>query len=125
MPLATLLLVFIGVALSSGSQIILKLGMNQQDIQQTLAEGDSVAIALSVATSPLVILGFALFGLSAVLWLFVLSRTPLSSAYPFVALGITATVAAGAVFFGEAISYLKMSGVGLITVGILLVAIGG
>lgn len=125
MPLSTLLLIFVSVALSSGSQIVLKLGMTGQSIQAALASGDRMAIATCIATSPQVIFGFACFGLSAVLWLFVLSRTPLSTAYPFVALGVVVTVAAGALTFGEAISYLKMGGVGLIASGILLVAASG
>ena len=51
-----------------------------------------------------------LFGLSTVFWLFVLSRTPLSSAYLFVALGITMKMASGAFLFGEALPIAKLAG---------------
>lgn len=118
-------LIFASVALSSGSQICLKLGMTSGDVQEVLRAGDTMKIAMSIATSPLVIGGLACFGLSAVLWLFVLSRIPLSSAYPFVALGILVTVLAGKLLFGETVSLEKLAGVASIVLGILLVAAGG
>jgi multidrug transporter EmrE-like cation transporter len=42
-----------------------------------------------------------------------------------VALGVVATVAAGAPSFGETISHVKMGGVGRIATGVVLVAMGG
>ena len=79
--------------------------------------------ALRQGRSPLVVGGLTCFGLSAVVWLFVLSRIPLSQAYPFVALGILVTVTAGAGLFGETISWQAMVGVGLIVVGVTLVGL--
>ena len=49
-------------------------------------------LTLAILTSPSILSGFGCFGLSLVLWLFALARTPLSSAYPFVALGILVRV---------------------------------
>ena len=57
--------------------------------------GNRMGFALALLTSPLVLLGLAVFGLSAIVWLFVLSKIAFSHAYPFVALGIVVTVAAG------------------------------
>ena len=115
-------LILLSVALSSGSQIILKKGMIAERMQTSLASGDVPTILLTVLTSPLIVGGLFCFGLSAIVWLFVLSRAPLSSAYPFVALGIGVTVIAGLTLFGEAISANGAVGVGLIVLGILLVA---
>ena len=81
-----------------------------------------IPIFIAIATSPLVVIGLASFGLSAILWLFVLSRVSLSSAYPFVALGIVITVVAGRFLLGEPIAVAKILGVGLIVAGVLLVA---
>ena len=119
-----ILLIIVSVALSSGSQIILKLGMTSREIQSSIYSGDPAQIALSIGTSPPVIAGLACFGLSAILWLFVLSRVPLSSAYPFVSLGILVTVLASWLLLGETISLAKIGGVGFIIGGILLVAAG-
>lgn len=119
-----ILLIIVSVALSSGSQIILKLGMTSREIQSSIHSGDPAQIAMSIGTSPSVIAGLACFGLSAILWLFVLSRVPLSSAYPFVSLGILVTVLASWLLLGETISLAKIGGVGFIIGGILLVAAG-
>ena len=111
------------VLLSSGSQILLKFGMTTSAVQAALKAQEGVLpVALAIATSPLVVVGLASFGMSAVLWLFVLSKVSLSSAYPFVALGIVITVFAGRVLLGEPVSALKMLGVGLIVGGVAAVA---
>jgi multidrug transporter EmrE-like cation transporter len=125
MRMDSVALIFGSVALSSISQLILKRGMTTQDIQDALNTGAPAEIAYRILASPLVLGGVCCFGLSAFLWLFVLSRVPLSSAYPFVALGIFVTVLAGAIAFAEPISTMKALGVGLIMGGILLVGFGG
>lgn len=117
------LLVLLSVLLSSGSQILLKFGMTAPAVKSAMAvRGDLLQVLLVIATSPYVIIGLACFGLSAVVWLFVLAKIPLSSAYPFVALGIAVTVVAGRLLFGEAISSVKIVGVALILAGIGAVA---
>jgi multidrug transporter EmrE-like cation transporter len=79
----------------------------------------------AVATSPAVLLGMACFGLSAVVWLFVLAKIPLSTAYPFVALGIGITVVGGRFLFHEPVSVLKMAGIALVIGGVLCVGNSG
>ncbi|MFT0879123.1 SMR family transporter [Rhodopseudomonas sp. G2_2311] len=115
------LLILISVSLSTLSQIILKRGMIDAEIQAVIRQGDIVEIAVAIARSPQVIGGLSCFALSAVVWLFVLSRVPLSYAYPFVALGIVATVVSGAVHFGEPVSLQAIAGVALIVSGVVLV----
>lgn len=117
-----ILFILISVSLSSGSQIILKKGMIAPKMQASLVSGDIPTILLTVLTSPMIIGGLFCFGLSAVVWLFVLSKVPLSSAYPFVALGIGVTVIAGLTLFGETVSPSSAIGVGLVVLGILCVA---
>jgi len=124
MQASSILLILVSVALSAGSQVILKLGMMSSAVQGALLKGSLRDACLTIALSPLIILGMACFGLSAVAWLFVLSRIPLSSAYPFVSLGILVTVLAGYFFFHEPISALKGGGVVLILVGIIMVGKG-
>jgi multidrug transporter EmrE-like cation transporter len=117
------LLVIFSVLLSSGSQILLKSGMTAPAVSSALANSTApLRIGLTIASSPAVMLGLFCFGLSAIVWLFVLSRIPLSTAYPFVALGIAITVAAGRFVFDEPISAAKMIGVTLIIVGVTTVA---
>jgi multidrug transporter EmrE-like cation transporter len=125
MRLESIAMLFVSVALSSGSQIILKGAMTARDIQRTMESGNTIEILMTILTYPPVIAGLACFGLSAVMWLFVLSRIPLSSAYPFIALGILVTVLGGKFIFGEAVTPQKALGVGLIMGGILLVGAAG
>jgi multidrug transporter EmrE-like cation transporter len=111
------------VFLSSASQVVLKFGMSSPVVQSALTRFESARdVALVIATSPLVLAGLASFGLSAVLWLFVLSKVPLSSAYPFVALGIVLTVVAGRLLLNEPVPAMKLLGVALIVSGVCAVA---
>jgi multidrug transporter EmrE-like cation transporter len=117
-------LILISVALSSGSQIILKYGMTTPAVQQALQSHQLGPIFQNVALSPFVLGGLFCFGLSAVVWLFVLSQIPLSSAYPFVSIGICVTVLAGYAMFGESVSALTLAGVAAIILGIIMVGFG-
>lgn len=125
MHLSSAAVIITSVALSAGSQVLLKLGMTTHTIQSALKVGNVSDITLAILTSPSILSGFGCFGLSLVLWLFALARTPLSSAYPFVALGILVTVLAGAMVFAEPISPAKAIGAVLILSGVVLVGVAG
>ncbi|MFZ1109774.1 MAG: SMR family transporter [Rhodomicrobium sp.] len=118
-------LIVASVVLSSVSQIFIKSGMTAPDIRHAIESGGVAEIAFKIATSPAVLSGLGCFGLSFMLWLFVLSRVPLSSAYPFVALGIMLTVLAGSFIFAEPISLAKTVGVCLVIGGVVLVGLAG
>lgn len=122
MKLALLLTIVASVLLSAASQILLKAGMVSKAVRSAISEGDFLSIVTAVATTPSILLGFLCFGASVLLWLMVLARVPLSTAYPFVALGIALTVAAGALIFSEPLSIQKIAGVALIMIGIVTVA---
>jgi multidrug transporter EmrE-like cation transporter len=120
------LLILFSVLLSSGSQILLKYGMTRPAMKMAMADkASSLTTLQAVATSPAVLIGMACFGLSALVWLFVLAKIPLSTAYPFVALGIAVTVFGGRFLFHEPVSALKMFGVALVITGVLCVGNSG
>jgi multidrug transporter EmrE-like cation transporter len=126
MKSSVLWLVLASVLLSAGSQVLLKIGMTSPAVQAALAGGNpALKAAQVVGTSPFVVIGLLCFGLSALLWLLVLSRIPLSSAYPMVSLGIVITVLAGRFWFGEPISFLKAAGVAFIVAGVVAVGAAG
>jgi multidrug transporter EmrE-like cation transporter len=95
--------------------------MMSELVQIALASRKSSEIALAVISSPFIVVGLVCFGLSAVIWLFVLSKIPVSSAYPFIALGIVATTVFGHFMFNEPITAYKAVGLCLILSGILLI----
>ncbi|MEO3388961.1 hypothetical protein [Mesorhizobium sp. CAU 1741] len=121
MAFSSLLLIAVSIALSSTAQVLLKMGMSTTRIQLALVDG-GIAALLAIATSPAIILGLASFGASAIVWLLVLSRIDVSQAYPFVALGIAITAAAGHLLLGEALPALRIVGIVAILVGVIAVA---
>jgi drug/metabolite transporter (DMT)-like permease len=94
----------------------------------TDANGGQLALSgeslKQILTTVLVWVGLGIFAISAVLWLFALSRASLSFAYPFAALGYVIIVAASILFLDEHVPPLGWAGVACIVVGILLVAQG-
>ena len=72
--------------------------------------------------TPAVWVGLLLFGVSAVLWLAVLSRASLSFAYPFAALTYVLIVLFDRFVLHEHVSSLRLAGVAFIIAGIFLVS---
>jgi drug/metabolite transporter (DMT)-like permease len=121
MSLTMLALILVTVTMSACAQLALKLGMKGPGITAGLAEGGLTA-ALSVALNPWIILGLSIYGLSVVLWLWVLSKVELSVAYPFVGVSFLITMAFGAWLLHEEITVGRLIGTVLIAIGCVLVA---
>ena len=120
-----LALVILAVVCSAMAQVALKHGMARPSVQAAMAGGEGAAgVALAIAGSRGVWIGLTIYGLSAVLWLFVLARVDVSVAYAFVSLGFLLVMALGAVLFGEPITWRKTLGTVLVAGGIWLVATG-
>ncbi len=77
---------------------------------------------LSLALNPYFIAAMALYFALSVFWVWILSFTPLSRAYPFVALAFAITPLLGGLIFAEALSLRLMIGLGIIVVGLIVVA---
>jgi undecaprenyl phosphate-alpha-L-ara4N flippase subunit ArnE len=75
-----------------------------------------------ILTNPHILAGFALYGVASVLWIVVLSRAPLSLAYPLLSLGYVLVLLASAYVFGETIPAVRVAGIAAILVGLLLVS---
>ena len=84
--------------------------------------GEIVPYLRSVAMNPLVIGGFALYGLSSVLWLILLTRVELSWAYPMLAMGYIAVVFLSRIFFQEAVTATRFAGTVVVAVGVWLIS---
>jgi undecaprenyl phosphate-alpha-L-ara4N flippase subunit ArnE len=77
---------------------------------------------LEVARLPTLWLALFLYGAATLLWVRVLTTTPLSRAYPFMALAFVLVPAASYVFFQETINTRHAVGTALIVAGVLVVA---
>ena len=114
-------LILLSVALAALAQITLKHGMNQ--VADSTGELQLTAHSLrDVATTWAVWAGLMLFGLSAFVWLAVLSRESLSFAYPFASLSYALILLADRFVLHEQIPPLRWAGVAFIMIGIVLVA---
>ena len=66
--------------------------------------------------------GMACYVISLVVWLGALSRVPVSLAYPMLSIGYVVNAFAAALLFGEALSVGKLAAIGLICVGVFMLA---
>ncbi|HEY7280174.1 MAG TPA: hypothetical protein VID47_01165 [Actinomycetota bacterium] len=114
-------LILVSVALAAAAQIVLKHGMTQVTHELGHPFGLNAESLKAAGTTIWVWLGLALFGLSAFVWLAVLSRAALSFAYPFAALTYVVIVLYDTIR-GESVGGLRWAGVALIVAGIVLVS---
>ncbi|HKA79266.1 MAG TPA: transporter [Xanthobacteraceae bacterium] len=77
---------------------------------------------LSLVQNVYFLAAIVLYVALTVLWVWILTFTPLSRAYPFVALAFALTPLLAGFVFGEAMTVRLMLGIGLILGGLLLVA---
>ena len=122
MKTSTLILVLLSVTLSACAQVLFKLGVSEVMTRGGTANNAPLTRALAFLLSPGVIGGLTLYGIGTVLWLFVLSGTELSQAYPFVGLGFILTALMGYIFFQDALNGTRIIGTLLVVAGIVLVA---
>jgi drug/metabolite transporter (DMT)-like permease len=114
-------LILLSVVLAAVAQLTLKHGMDRV-AAGTGAMRFDVDSLRDVVTTPAVWAGLLLFGLSAVVWLAVLSRTSLSFAYPFASLTYVLILLADRFVLEQDVPALRYAGVAFIVVGIVLVA---
>ena len=98
-----LLLILVCVVLGVCGQLLLKHGMSA-DPDRVDRASEVLPRLWQAATNPTVLLGFVFYGVSAALWLIVLTRAELSYAYPILSLGYVAVVFLSRVFFHEAVT---------------------
>ncbi|PLT48447.1 EamA family transporter [Paenibacillus sp. FSL W8-1187] len=77
---------------------------------------------LQALLSPLILAGIGLYGIATVLWLAVLSRLPLSAAYPLQSLAYVLGLVLAWQLFGEAIPLNRWIGCAVIVAGALIVS---
>ena len=110
MSLLSFFYVSVAVVLGTAAQIFLKAGTN------------ATPVGLSLALDPRILAGVACYAVSLVVWILALSKTPVSIAYPMVSLGFALNAALAWWLLGEAVTPMRMAGIGIIIVGVVLVA---
>lgn len=116
----TFVLLLVGLVLSVAGELMLKHGMNQ--VGKFAFELDLILASLvRTFTNPFVLAGFATIFVSSIFWLGVLSRAPLSWAWPMLSLSYVFGVFLAWLLFGEALSVSRLAGVITICFGVFLV----
>jgi drug/metabolite transporter (DMT)-like permease len=110
-------LVLASVACGAVGQLTLKAGMNALGPLQL-----SLDTLFRMATTPLLLVGIAIFGVSTLLWLLALMKADLSFAYPFLSLTYIAVLVGGAILFHERVTLPRVLGFAVIVAGVWIVA---
>jgi len=108
------------IVLGTVGQVLLKAGAGT-GLQSTSM--GLIATLSAALVRPTAIAGLVAYAVSALLWLVVLSRVPLSIAYPMGA-SAYALVALAAVAMGEVLPPMRWAGVALLVAGVVLVGGG-
>lgn len=120
--LNALLLMLPAILMSTTGELLLKHGMNQIGRFDFSSRG-LFAVLPRVILNPFIVLGFAGFGGGAVFWLAVLSRVPLSLAYPTLALSYLIVVVEAWLLLKERVTWQRMIGVAIICLGVVVIGL--
>ena len=110
MSLASFAIILVGVLLNAAAQLLLKAGTN------------AMPLGVRLAIEPHILGGLACYVISVVVWVIALSRVPVSIAYPMLSIGYVVNAAAAWYLLGEALTPMRLAGIGIIIAGVFLVA---
>jgi multidrug transporter EmrE-like cation transporter len=110
MTLPSFSLILVGVLLNATAQLLLKAGTN------------AMPLGLRLAIEPHILAGLACYVVSVVVWIVALSRVPVSIAYPMLSIGYVVNALAAWYLLGEAVTPMRLVGIGIIVLGVFIVA---
>lgn len=94
-------------------QMLFKLGSNGRTISKA-------SDLISLLFSPVILLALMLYGITTLLWLYILSRVKISFAYPIQALAFPIVLIASSLIFREEIPINRWIGVVIIVAGVYI-----
>ncbi|MBB5016828.1 multidrug transporter EmrE-like cation transporter [Chitinivorax tropicus] len=121
MKLTEFSLILSGVLLNAVAQLLLKAGANTIGHFE-FHPANILPIGWKLATNPYIFGGLSCYAVSVVVWILALSRVEVSIAYPMLSIGYVVNALAAWWLFGEAVSMMRVVGIGVIIVGVCLVA---
>ena len=123
MTLVAFALILTGVLLNACAQLLLKAGTNA--VGHIEFSGNGIwNMAPKLLFEPHILGGLACYAISVVVWIGALSRTPVSVAYPMLSIGYIVNALAAWYLFAEALTPAKLLGIGIIVIGVILLARG-
>lgn len=121
MNLATFGFIFTGILLNAVAQLLLKAGTNAVGAIHLTAQ-NWLPTGIKLATQLPIIGGLGCYVLSVVVWIIGLSRVDVTVAYPMLSLGYIVNALGAWYFLGEAVSLQRLAAIGIILVGVALIA---
>lgn len=122
MNLSTFAFIMTGVLLNAVAQLLLKAGTNALGGAIHVNAGNWFATGLKVFSQLPILAGLACYGFSVIVWIIGLSRTDVTIAYPMLSLGYVVSAIGAYMFLGEVVSPQRMLALGVIVVGVALLA---
>ena len=122
MNLTTFAFIISGVLLNACAQLLLKAGTNALGGAIHLTMSNWFETFIKVATQLPILGGLACYGISLVVWIIGLSRTDVTIAYPMLSLGYVVSAFGAWMFLGEAVSPQRLVAIGVIVIGVVLLA---
>lgn len=116
MAIANLALILANTLILVSGQFLWKLGM-----QKNPGSFESLSGILRLFLSPYVLTGLFMYGAATVLWFYILSKVPLSLAYPVQSIAYILAVFGAYFIFREPLSAAKIGGCVLILAGVTLI----
>jgi multidrug transporter EmrE-like cation transporter len=116
-----LALVLTGVLLNAVAQLLLKAGAGSLAGVELRASNAMIIAGRLLLNIP-ILAGLACYALSVVVWILALARVEVSVAYPMLSIGYVVNALAAWWLFGENLSGARLAGIGVILVGVWLVA---
>jgi multidrug transporter EmrE-like cation transporter len=114
-------LVLTGVLLNAIAQLLLKAGAGSLTNIE-LRASNAAAIAGRLIFNVPIIAGLGCYALSVVVWILALARVEVTVAYPMLSLGYVVNALAAWWLFNESLNGARLAGIGIILVGVWLVA---
>jgi len=122
MNLSTFAFIITGVLLNAVAQLLLKAGTNALGGAIHLTAENWFATGIKVISQVPILAGLVCYGVSLVVWIIGLSRTDVTIAYPMLSLGYVVSAAGAWMFLGEVVSVQRLMAIGVIMVGVALLA---
>jgi drug/metabolite transporter (DMT)-like permease len=107
------------IVLDTGGQLAFKAAAGDEEA------GDGLARWKHMASRPWLWLGISCYVIEFMVWIAFLSLIPLSEGVLLGSINIVAIMVAGRFLFGEKLTRLRVAGILLVTLGVVIVGVGG
>lgn len=114
-------LLLAAIVLGTGAQLLLKAGTNAVG-PFAFTLDNALPVGMRLATEPRILGGAGCYVVSLAIWIMALSRVEVSVAYPMLSIGFALNAMLAWWLLGEMVTPMRMLGIGVIIVGVWLVA---